>query len=102
MSKITKLFGLEVGEKIVNKLFTTNTFILLTIKKHQPTNLTGLQIFTNITYSHLLKIVNEFVEYGLVKKERVGKIVVVKLTKKGNELADCFKVFGDILFLFKR
>ena len=102
MPRITQLFGLENAEKIVNKLFTTTTFVLLTLKRHQPINLTNLRTITNITYSHLERIINELVEYGVVEKHRVGKVVVLKLTKEGDSLVECFETFGDILFLFKR
>ncbi|HDG63949.1 MAG TPA: hypothetical protein ENG72_01070 [Thermococcus sp.] len=102
MPRITQLFGLENAEKIVNKLFTTTTFVLLTLKRHQPINLTNLRRMTNITYSYLEKIINELVEYGVVEKHRVGRVVILKLTKKGESLVECFEDFGNILFLFKR
>ena len=40
------------------------------------------------TYSHAVKILQTLETLGLVKFEKKGRIKLIKLTKKGNEVAD--------------
>jgi predicted transcriptional regulator len=39
------------------------------------------------TYSHAVKILQTLEEYGLVGFEKKGRIKIIQLTKKGNEVA---------------
>jgi len=40
------------------------------------------------TYSHAVKILQNLEELGLVSFERKGRIKIIKLTKKGTDVAD--------------
>ena len=40
------------------------------------------------TYSHAVKILQTLEELGLVQFEKKGRIKIIKLTKKGQEVAD--------------
>ena len=40
------------------------------------------------TYSHAVKILQTLEKLGLVSFEKQGRIKLIKLTKKGNEIAD--------------
>lgn len=51
----------------------------------------------NVTYSHTVKIINNLIELGLVKKEKQGRTSYVTLTEKGMEAG---KSSDDILRLF--
>lgn len=43
------------------------------------------------TYSHAVKILQTLEELGLVVFEKRGRIKVIQLTKKGNEVADAIE-----------
>jgi DNA-binding MarR family transcriptional regulator len=43
------------------------------------------------TYSHAVKILQTLEELGLVSFEKKGRIKLIKLTKKGREVADCIE-----------
>ena len=40
------------------------------------------------TYSHAVKILQTLEDLGLVSFEKKGRIKIIKLTKKGNDVAD--------------
>ncbi|HLD49234.1 MAG TPA: hypothetical protein VJB11_02620 [archaeon] len=43
------------------------------------------------TYSHTVKILEEFMELGIVEFEKTGRIKYVKLTQDGIDLANAFE-----------
>jgi len=43
------------------------------------------------TYSHAVKILQTLEELGLVSFEKKGRVKLIKLTKKGREVADCIE-----------
>ena len=43
------------------------------------------------TYSHTVKLLNEFKKYDLVEFEKKGRIKIIKLTSLGEDLAHSFE-----------
>lgn len=52
---------------------------------------------TGIAYSHLLKLINDFVELGIVEESQKGRAIVVSLTEEGMNIAKLVKKVNDIL-----
>jgi len=46
---------------------------------------------TDCTYSHTVKLLDEFKQLGLVEFDKKGRIKYVKLTQDGTELATAFE-----------
>lgn len=49
------------------------------------------------TYSHAVKILQSLEKYNLVAFEKKGRIKLIKLTNKGQEVADYVQKIKDIL-----
>ena len=49
------------------------------------------------TYSHVVKILQEMEKYGLINFEKQGRLKLLTLTKKGNEIADHIDQIRNIL-----
>lgn len=49
------------------------------------------------TYSHAVKILQTLEELGLVVFEKKGRIKVIKLTKKGTEVADSIEAIRRVV-----
>ena len=49
------------------------------------------------TYSHAVKILQELEKIGLVQFEKKGRIKLIKLTKKGLEVADLIDKVRELL-----
>lgn len=49
------------------------------------------------TYSHAVKILQILEKLGLVIFEKHGRIKLIKLTKKGKEVADCIDQIKNII-----
>ena len=60
---------------------------MLTALKVGPKYATIIAKETDCTYSHTVKILDLFEEYGLVDCEKKGRIKIVKLTEFGDDVA---------------
>ncbi len=60
---------------------------MLTSLKSGPKYATIIAKETDCTYSHTVKLLDLFQEYGLVDFEKKGRIKIVKLTEFGDEVA---------------
>ena len=60
---------------------------MLTALKSGPKYATIIAKETDCTYSHTVKLLDLFQEYGLVDFEKKGRIKIVKLTEFGDEVA---------------
>ena len=49
------------------------------------------------TYSHAVKILQTLEEFGLVVFEKKGRIKIIKLTKKGQDVADHIEAIKRIV-----
>jgi predicted transcriptional regulator len=80
MAKNKKIFDVFLREKpammLVNLLNATNEVYASTLAKT-----------VDCTYSHVVKILQEMEDAGLVSFEKTGRLKYLKLTKKGEEIA---------------
>ena len=80
MVKNKKIFDVFVREKpammLVNMLNSNNEIYASTLAKT-----------VDCTYSHVVKILQEMEDAGLVNFEKTGRLKILKLTKKGEEVA---------------
>ncbi len=60
---------------------------MLIALKSGPKYATIIAKETDCTYSHTVKILELFKEYGLVEFEKKGRIKIVKLTEFGDDVA---------------
>lgn len=59
--------------------------------KSSPKYATLLSKEIDCTYSHTVKLLNNFHKFGLVEFEKKGRIKIVKLTNSGEDLAHAFE-----------
>jgi len=80
MAKNKKIFDVFLREKpammLVGLLNATNEVYASTLAKT-----------VDCTYSHVVKILQEMEDAGLVSFEKTGRLKYLKLTKKGEEIA---------------
>lgn len=75
-------------EKILPKLFLrTKPVRMLASLKTGPKYATILSKECDTTYSHTVKLLDLFKDYGLVDFDKKGRIKLVKLTSTGEDLA---------------
>ncbi len=75
-------------EKFVPKLFLrTKPVKMLASLRSGPKYATILSKECDTTYSHTVKLLDLFRDYGLVEFEKKGRIKIVKLTDLGSDLA---------------
>lgn len=75
-------------EKIIPRLFLrTKPVKILTGLRKEPKYATILSKEVDCTYSHTVKLLDLFRDYGLVEFEKKGRIKIVKLTDTGEEIA---------------
>ena len=102
MNTIKEIFGLEKGIEVTNLLFRNAVFMLLTIKNNQPIYISQLSKLLDMTYCNTMKILRKLEKLDIVLCMRVGRVVRIRLTEKGEKLVECFKPFGEILTTFRR
>ncbi|MBS3055390.1 MAG: hypothetical protein J4452_02785 [Candidatus Aenigmarchaeota archaeon] len=89
-----------VKEKNISKLFLRMKPVkLLTALKSGPKYATILSKEVDCTYSHTVKVLDQFKIYGLVDFEKKGRIKIIKLTEDGQELAHSIE--GSMMKLSK-
>lgn len=80
MAKNKKIFDVFIREKpammLVNLLNSTNEVYASTLAKT-----------VDCTYSHVVKILQDMEDAGLITFEKTGRLKYLKLTKKGEEIA---------------
>ena len=76
-----------------------NPVKLLTALKSGPKYATILSKEVDCTYSHTVKVLDQFKIYGLVDFEKKGRIKIIKLTEDGQELAHSIE--GSMMKLSK-
>jgi predicted transcriptional regulator len=85
-------------EKSVFALFLRPKPVKLLINlKNEPKYATILSKEVDLTYSHTVKLLDQFKNFGLVEFEKKGRIKVVKLTDTGADVAKGFDtIFGKL------
>jgi len=71
---------------LVNMLNSTTEVYASTLAKN-----------VNCTYSHVVKILQEMEDAGLVSFEKTGRLKYLKLTKKGEEIAKHIDAINNAL-----
>lgn len=75
-------------EKQVPRLFLRPKPVKMLISlKNGPKYATILSKEVDCTYSHTVKLLDQFKGFGLVDFEKKGRIKIVKLTEEGQDLA---------------
>jgi predicted transcriptional regulator len=85
-------------EKSVLALFFRQkpTKLLISLK-NEPKYATILSKEVDLTYSHTVKLLDQFKNFGLVDFEKKGRIKIVKLTETGIDIAKVFDTaFGKL------
>ena len=79
---------MTIKQKLGPKMFfRIKPVKMLTALKAGPKYATIISKETDCTYSHTVKILDLFKEYGLVDFEKKGRIKIVKLTEFGDDVA---------------
>mgnify|MGYP002069934556 FL=1 len=90
MAKNKKIFDVFVREKpammFVTLLNSNNEVYASTLAKS-----------VDCTYSHVVKILQEMEDAGLVSFEKTGRLKILKLTKKGEEIAKHIDAINNAL-----
>jgi predicted transcriptional regulator len=77
-----------VKEKTVPRLFLRPKPVKLLISlKNGPKYATILSKEVDLTYSHTVKLLDQFKIFGLVDFEKKGRIKIVRLTDEGEDIA---------------
>lgn len=75
-------------EKIASRLFLrTKPVKLIASLRPGPKYATILSKEVDCTYSHTVKLLDQFKNFGLVEFEKKGRIKMIKLTNDGEDLA---------------
>lgn len=80
MAKNKKIFGVFFREKPAMMLVT----LLTSTQEHYASSLAKV---VDCTYSHIVKILNEMQKADLVTFKKSGRLKVLSLTKKGEDVA---------------
>ncbi len=77
-------------KKIFSVIFREKPALMLVTLKNTKTPIyaSSLAKIVDCTYSHVVKILQEMQKSDLVKFEKQGRLKLLTLTKKGNEIAD--------------
>ncbi len=75
-------------EDNLNNFFHMVPALLIISLNSRAKNVTGLGKETGSPFSYVTKILKTFESAGLVDFEKKGKIKMIKLTKKGQDIAD--------------
>jgi predicted transcriptional regulator len=81
--KNKKIFGVFFREKPAMMLVT----LLNSQREGQEQYASSLAKIVDCTYSHIVKILNEMQKSDLVEFKKDGRLKVLKLTKKGEDVA---------------
>lgn len=77
-------------KKIFKVIFREKPALMLVTLKNSKSQIyaTSLAKVVDCTYSHVVKILQEMEKAELVKFEKHGRLKLLALTKKGNDIAD--------------
>ncbi len=81
--KNKKIFGVFFREKPAMMLVT----LLSSQREGQEQYASSLAKIVDCTYSHIVKILNEMQKADLIEFKKDGRLKVLKLTKKGEDVA---------------
>ncbi|MCK4669760.1 MAG: winged helix DNA-binding protein [Nanoarchaeota archaeon] len=84
------LIGKMMAEKIFDIIFREKPALMLVNMKNakDTTYASSLAKSVDCTYSHVVKILQKMQEADLVQFEKQGRLKLLRLTKKGREVAE--------------
>tara|TARA_Y100000031_G_C8216023_1_gene383370 strand:+ start:175 stop:459 length:285 start_codon:yes stop_codon:yes gene_type:complete len=84
------LGGIMMKKEIFNVFFREKPTMMLVILKNSksPIYASSLAKQTDCTYSHVVKVLQQMEKFGLVNFEKQGRLKLLTLTKKGEEVTD--------------
>ena len=72
--------------------------ILITLRNAKgPMYASSLAKSVDCTYSHVVNIIQHMEDSNLVHFQKKGRLKLLKLTEKGNQIADCFVSAKNLL-----
>lgn len=79
-----------VDEKIFNVIFREKPAMMLVTLKNSKGSIYASSLAKQIdcTYSHVVKVLQEMEKAGLMNFEKQGRLKLLSLTKKGEEIAN--------------
>lgn len=78
-------------KSILNLFFRQKPVKLLINLRDGPKYATILSKEVDLTYSHTVKLLEQFKSFGLVEFEKKGRIKIIKLTDVGTEISKHFE-----------
>nr|MCK4930113.1 MarR family transcriptional regulator [Nanoarchaeota archaeon] len=86
-------------KKIFNVFFREKPAMMLVILLNKSSNIyaSNLAKVVDCTYSHVVKILQEMQRAGLVGFEKQGRLKILTLTKKGQEVASYINKVKNLL-----
>jgi DNA-binding MarR family transcriptional regulator len=89
-------------EKMLPRIFLRPKPIkMLTSLRTGPKYATILSKEVDVTYSHTVKLLDQFKLFGLVDFEKKGRIKIVKLTEEGQDIAHAAEILWTKLVKLK-
>ena len=88
-----------VNEKIFNVFFREKPAMMLVNLKNAKSEVYASSLAKSIdcTYSHVVKILQEMERAGLINFDKQGRLKLLTLTKKGQEVAEHIDSIRNIL-----
>ena len=88
-----------VKEKIFNIFFREKPAMMLVSLRRTKGSMYASSLAKQIdcTYSHVVKILQEMEKASLINFEKQGRLKLLTLTKKGNDMADHIESIKNIL-----
>ncbi|MFO7711456.1 MAG: hypothetical protein R6V53_06830 [Candidatus Woesearchaeota archaeon] len=86
-------------EKIFNVIFREKPAMMLVELKNAKGEIYASSLAKKIdcTYSHVVKILQEMQEAGIVNFDKQGRLKLLTLTKKGNEIAELINKVKNLI-----
>jgi predicted transcriptional regulator len=87
------------NKEIFNVFFREKPAMMLVELKNAKNEIYASSLAKNIdcTYSHVVKILQEMQKAGLINFDKQGRLKLLNLTKKGNEVAEHIERIKNLL-----
>ncbi|MDD5086647.1 MAG: winged helix DNA-binding protein [Candidatus Nanoarchaeia archaeon] len=87
------------NKEIFNVFFREKPAMMLVELKNAKNEIYASSLAKNIdcTYSHVVKILQEMQKAGLINFDKQGRLKLLNLTKKGNEVAENIEKIKNLL-----
>ena len=87
------------NKEIFSVFFREKPAMMLVVLKNAKSEIYASSLAKQIdcTYSHVVKILQQMEKYGLINFDKQGRLNLLTLTKKGEEVADCIDKIRNML-----